>query len=369
MRYLSKNYLIFIILGTAIVSLKAYPTLLIEYGERDTWIALIFSSLLLLIFSLIIIKAFSSKADAKLKTIYFRAFGKYLGSFLLWLFILTLILTLIECTASESSMMSVNILDRTPPWYLILFLVIPATYAILHGENAMLILTIIGIFFIFISGTNLSILLFAYRKVEYIMPIMKNGFSKNFIICIFKGLAMLSGFGILLPFIYKVKSRDKIKTPIIIGWALLCQIQVVAMSGLLMTITAPRAIDKYYPRLLQTQLVNYFNFIESGELYVLFQVIGGWFVKYILTFYALLIILKQLNINRKYTFYIVSFCVTILAYILNTNVLNLFSFIDYYTYISFVNFIIIPFIASLIVIIKDYKKSKQDKQEEVETIN
>ncbi|KHD37596.1 spore gernimation protein [Clostridium acetobutylicum] len=368
MRYLSKNYLIFITLGTSIVTIKTYPTLLIEYGQRDTWISLIFSSLLLLIFAIVVIKAFSSKSDVKLKTIYFKAFGRYLGTFLLWAFELTLILTLIECVASESSMLNVNILDRTPPWYFILFFIVPATYAILCGENSMLILTIVTIFFIFLSGCNLSTLLFAYRKVEYILPMMKNGVDKNFIICVFKGLAMFSGFGIILPFIYKIKSREEIKRPIIVAWILAAQMQVFATSGLLMTITAPRAVDKYYPRLLQTQLVNYFNFIESGELYVLFQVIGGWFIKYILTFYAFLIILKQLNVKRKYVFYVITISVAILAYLVNRSVVDLFILANYYIYISFANFIIIPFIASVIFILKEKKSSKSKKQEEVETV-
>ncbi|AAK78620.1 spore germination protein (amino acid permease) [Clostridium acetobutylicum] len=368
MRYLSKNYLIFIALGTSIVTIKTYPTLLIQYGERDTWLALIFSSLLLLAFLLIIIKAFSTKSDAKLKTVYFKAFGKYLGAFLLWAFAFTLILTLIECSASESSMLGVNILDKTPPWYFILFFIVPATYVILHGENSMLILTIVGIFFIFISGCNLSVLLFAYRKIEYILPIMKHGVNKNFITCVFKGLAMFSGFGIIIPFIYKVKSREEIKKPILIAWILIAQIQVFATSGLLMTIAAPRVVAAYYPRLLQTQLVNYFNFIESGELYVLFQVIGGWFVKYILTFYAFLIILKQLNVKRKYVFYVITICVAIISFAINRSVLNLFVLINYYTYIAFANFIIIPFVASIIFILKEKKSSKGKKQEEVETV-
>ncbi|WP_242874712.1 MULTISPECIES: GerAB/ArcD/ProY family transporter [Clostridium] len=358
MRYLNKNYLVFIALGVSIVSMKSYPTLLTQYGERDTWLALIFSSILLLIFLLFIAKAFSVKDNLELKTIYYKSFGKYLGAFFIWVFELTLILTLIECSACESSMMHVNMLDKTPIWYFLLFFIIPASYIILQGENAMLIVTLIGIFFIMISGINLSTLLFKYRKIEYMLPIMKNGVTRNFLTCVFKGFAMYSGFGILLPFIYKVKSSDKLWKPIIIAWAIAAQMQVFATSGLNMIFVANRLNAMYYPRLLQTQLVNYFDFIESGELYVIFQVIGGWLIKYILTFYAFLIILKQLNIKRKYAFYVISVLAGIVSFFINKNVLNLFNFFNYYTYISCVNFMIIPLIASIIFIIKNRKSRR-----------
>lgn len=357
MKSLNKNYLIFIITGISILSLKTYPTLITTLGGRDTWIAVIIASILLLLFSLLVIKAFKfTNADDTLKDIYCYSLGQSIGMFFIALFALCLILTLIECSSVEANLLHINILFETPQWYFIIFFVLSTLYTVRKGDDAILSVTLIGITLIMISGIILSVLLFKYRNVKYILPILKNGFDKNLLMCCIKGFAMYSGFGIIFPIINKVKTKNKLAKPILIGLAIVIEIQIFASLGLLMSFSEKRLSNIYYPRIIQPQLINYFDFIESGELYVLFQVVGGWFIKYILTFYALLILTKDSTLSNKYITYIISLIVFIFSYILSKNTITLFKMLNYYTYIAFANFIIFPAIIFAIYIFK--KKTK-----------
>lgn len=358
MKSLNKNYLIPIIIAVPMLSMKTYPTIMTALGGRDTWIAVIVATMLLLLFCLLVIKAFKcNNHDDDLKTIYCTSLGKPLGVLFLTLFAICLILTLIECSSVEANLLHVNILFETPQWYFVIFFILPTLYTVYKGEGAILSVTLIGIPLIMLSGINLSSLLIKYRHARYLFPILKNGFDKNLLMCSLKGFAMYSGFGIIFPIINKIKTKNKLAKPILIGLTILAEIQIFTSIGLLMTFSEKRLTNMYYPRLIQTQLINYFDFIESGEFYVLFQVVGGWFIKYILTFYSLLILLKGTKLDGKYTVYIISAIVFVFSCILSQNTVTLFKILNYYTYISFANFILLPAIVFIIYI----SKSKRGK--------
>lgn len=360
MKSLNKNYLIPIIVAVPMLSMKTYPMLITTLGGRDTWIAVILATILLLAFCLLVIKAFkANNHDDDLKDIYCNSLGKPLGMLFIIFFAICLILTLIECSSVEANLLHVNILFETPQWYFIIFFLIPTLYTVYKGEGAILSVTLIGIPLIMLSGINLSSLLIKYRHASYLLPILKNGFDKNLLICSLKSFAMYSGFGIVFPIINKVKQKNKLAKPILIGLAILAEIQIFTAIGLLMTFSEKRLNNMYYPRLIQTQLINYFDFIESGEFYVLFQVVGGWFIKYILTFYSLQILLKYSKLDNKYTIYIISVIVFIASYFLSKNTVILFRTLNYYTYISFANFILFPAIIFAIYIFKKRQSSKK----------
>ncbi len=71
-----------------------------------------------------------------------------------------------------------------------------------------------------------------------------------------------------------------------------------------MTFGPEKVITFSYPKLLQTQQVSYFRFLTLGELYVMLQMLGGWMLKYLITFYGILIILKGFNLKRKHLIYL-----------------------------------------------------------------
>src|SRR5659263_294993 len=88
----------------------------------------------------------------------------------------------------------------------------------------------------------------------------------------------VKGSKFIIPCIYIVR-QDIVAIVIIL--IIVIQMVIIDVSGLIMTFTPERLVNLIYSKILQTQLVSYARFIEYGELYTLFQVIGGWMMKYI----------------------------------------------------------------------------------------
>ncbi len=124
--------------------------------------------------------------------------------------------------------------------------------------------------------------------------------------------------------------------------------EIVSVIGVISTFNVDFANVMPYPKLLQTQQVSYARFLEFGELYVMLQILGGWMLKYLISFYAILLLCKEIfNFKKKqlvYTTYIGSVLVYIGSYYLSNDLAKLFRFFNFYTYVAFVNFMVIPFI-------------------------
>ena len=134
--------------------------------------------------------------------------------------------------------------------------------------------------------------------------------------------------------------------------------EIVSTAGILMTFTPERAISMNYPKLLQTQMVSYFQFLDFGELYVMLQIVGGWLLKYILTFYAIIIILRDYNIEEKkekIVIYSLSIAAYIASYYASRNSFVMFELLNIFQYVSLFNFVIIPFIVFSVLGIKNVK--------------
>jgi spore germination protein (amino acid permease) len=344
-KFSSKHFLV-IIFTTCIVSLKTYPSIYLRNGGRDSWIAIIIASVLIILFFMSLINICKKNNAYSLKKIYTTALGDRVGRFFIGLLIISLFLTLVECASVEANAMHTNLLMNTPIWYLLLFFIIPCVYVVRQDIAAIVILVVIVIPIIIISGMTLALLTSKYKKYQYIFPIFENGVNMNFFICILKMLGLYGCVTISLPYLSRIKNTSKIGKHTFIALIIVIQMQIISVSGLIMTFTPERLLDLIYPKLLQTQLVSYMQFIEYGELYVLFQVLGGWLLKYIVTFYALLILLKELNLERKtliYATYIISIMVFVFASIAANNTFFLFKLLNYYSYFCFVNFVALPF--------------------------
>jgi len=134
--------------------------------------------------------------------------------------------------------------------------------------------------------------------------------------------------------------------------------QIVNMIGLISTFDIYYLNTMVYPNILQTQLVEVSRFMESGEFFVIIQIVSAWYIKYVLTFYALMKILKRLKIYDKYSIYTTTFLVLIGGLFLCQDLFNLFTFLGIYTYITLANFVIIPFFMMLIYRIRTSQKNR-----------
>lgn len=352
---LNGKHLMYIIWGTSIISLKTYPTIYTQLGGRDSWIAVSISSILIMLFAYIIITISEKNNNFNIYDIYCSTLGKFIGNILIFFFFITLVLTLAECSSVEANSMHINMLPNTPVWFFIICFIIPAIYTVLKGKNAIIIITVISITLIIISGCNLAVLTYKYKDFSLLFPIMSKGITNDFLLCILKTLGMYSGFAIILPYLTEMGNVNSLKK--YVGWALLFVIQMEIFStvGLISTFGVGRLNPIFYPKLIQTQLVDYFGFIESGELYVLLQMLGGWYVKYVLTFFSILLLLRKLNIKSNFTIYILSIVIIAISFLCSNDTFTLFKALNFYTFFALVNFIIIPLTVYIIFYFKNRK--------------
>lgn len=365
-KFNSKQFL-FIILGTCIVSFKTYPNIVINYGKRDAWIATLIASILVFIFYIYILKICLKTNSYNVHKIYTYALGDTLGNIFYVFFIFTMFLTLIESSAIEANSMHQNMLLETPPWYILLFFVISAGYAVSKGLRPLILITIVGIVFVMLAGINLGVLTAKYKENKYLYPILQYGFNKDMIIATIKSLGMYSAVGITFPYLNEVFDKKNIIRGSIVGLLIVLQMEIYSIIGVITTFGYKRAVTIYYPKLLQTQLVKHFDFLESGELFVMLQIVGGWFIKYCITFYALLKLLEAFNIkSKKSSIGIISVSVFVISYFAEKNSFKFLNFLIYYNYISLINFIIIPGIIFTVYYIKkaDNKSRKNTDTKE-----
>lgn len=361
----SSRHFLFLILGTGIVSLKTYPATFIKDGGRDSWIAVTISSAIIFIFFLFLLNIWKKSGEHGIVEIFQKGLGKVLGNIALALFIATLFITLVECSSIETDSMHENMLVETPKWYFLIFFIVPSIYTVSRDLVAVVTVTIIGIILIILAGINLAILTAPYKHYSSLMPIFGNGITGGFFICILKTLGLYGCISITLPYLKKIKDgKKKLIKNSIIGLIILIQMEIVASTGIIMTFEPEIITTMNYPKLIQTQLVSYLQFLEFGELYVMLQILGGWLLKYLLTFFALLIILRELNIKRKhitYLTYIISALTYAASYFAVKDLFIFFKLLNYYEYICLVNYVILPLLAYTMFYLKRKRKASSNQ--------
>ncbi|MBM7686925.1 spore germination protein (amino acid permease) [Defluviitalea raffinosedens] len=338
----------FVLMGTTIVSLKSYPTLLTRSGGRDTWIAFIFSSVLIFLYAWFMFASFKKTNCYNLHKIYCGAVGKFLGNFFMILFGLTLFLTLLESASVEAHSMHTNMLLETPTWYIALFFVLPAIYTLKKGRAAIMITTIISIVLIIFSGITLALLTFKCKKLYYLLPILRDGITPGLIKSFFQSIGLYGCLTISFPYIEDLDQKKNLVKHELLSMLFIIQIEIVAIIGIITTFDIRYLNTMAYPKLLQTQLVDFAHFLESGEFFVMLQIIGGWYIKYILTFYALTKVLHYIKLHDPYVLYTISLLVLIGAISLSQNIIYLFKYLHYFAYICLFNFVVVPFMMVLI---------------------
>lgn len=354
---LSTKHFMFFIFGTSIVTLKTYPSLLIQSGGRETWVIFILASILIFFYYISIINTCKKLNTYDITEIYRKALGKYLGTFFISLFYFNIFLSVVESSSLEANSMHTNMFIETPIWYLQLLFIIPAIYTLTKNLNAIKICTLIGLIFIFLAGINLVILSAKYKQYKLLFPIFPEGINISHITTLIKVLGGYGSIAISLPYLKFVEDKTHLKKHSIIAVIIVIQMEIISIMGVISSFGDARASTIFYPKLIQTQLISYFGFLESGEFFVMLQMVGGWFVKYIIAFYILLLFLKEIFIDYKNsTIFIVSSIVFAISFLVAKNDLFLFKILNYYLYISSFNYILIPLIIVAIIRLRGLKQ-------------
>lgn len=353
------RHLGFLFLAAAIVSMKTYPNVFTNNGGRDSWIAVIIASAIIFVYFVAVLKLCKRTNTYDMVKIYRAAVGEKLGNFLLGLFALTLFLTMVESAAVEASSMHTNMLLETPVWFFLLLFVFPAAYTAGRDLVGIVTVTVIGISLIIFAGTSLAFLTSKYKESYLLFPVFQNGVNKGFLLSILQILGLYGSVTIVFPYLTEIKSKKHLLRDSIISILFIIQMQIVSITGVLMSFDVERVNNIPYPKLLQTQLVSHFRFMEAGEVYVMLQIVGGWYIRYVVAFYALIKVLSALNIRHKYHILIITCLTGVAAYFAGNNLFRLFKLLDVYTYICFVNLLVIPAIIFMIFA----KKSQMVKSE------
>lgn len=349
-------HLMFLIWSVAIISMKTYPRVFIENGWRDSWIAVIISSIIIFCLFFYFIKVWKRSEEKNIVKIYQIAFGKTLGNIFMILFMISLFFILIECTAIEADSMHNTMSIETPKWYYSLFFVLPGLFIVSNNLTSIISISVIGIILISIAGMNLGALTSKDKDIRLLLPVFENGLTFNFILCILETLGLYGHISIIFPYLHKIEDKkNRLNRASIIALIYLLQMEIVSTTGILMTFTPQRAISMNYPKLLQTQLVSFYQFFDFGELYVMLQTVGGWILKYCVTFYGMILILKTYGVSKK-TLKIFKFAISIAVYFISVfitqNTFLLFNLLDILQYITLITFVAIPISAIVLLDIK-----------------
>lgn len=357
---LTAKHFIYLILGTAVVSLKSYPTTFMRDSQRDSWIAVLISSALILLVMLYVIGIWRRHNHPGFVQVYQTALGKVGGTVMLSLFILGLFVTIVECASVEADAMHQNILLKTPPWYLMLFFIIPCIYLLRKNTMTILIMAIVALTIISLSGFTLMCLTFINKHPSMLLPMFERGLTHGFVEAIVKSFGLYGCVMIALPYLSMIDDqKNKISKTAFWGMIILIQMQILSVAGLTMTF-GPSLYSMNYPKLQETQLVGFMQFLEFGELYVLLQTIGGWLIKYMLTFYAILLIMRELNVPKKFEDIVIfggSAAVLVLSYFATRNSFRFLEILNLYSFFCLVIFIVIPVIVFAIFSARAGKKA------------
>lgn len=360
-KFTSKHFA-FILMGAGIVSLKTYPTIFTRNGGRDTWVASIIATFIFLAYFLFILHASRKFKCQNFYKMYCDAVGKPIGTFFTYLFALTLFMTLVESASVESNSMHTNMLLETPTWFLLLFFVIPAAYTVGRDKVSILTVTMIGIVLICMAGINLAILTAKYKRLDLLFPIFENGITTGFLISMIEIFGLYATVSIGLPYLSDIVDNKKLLKHSFIGLLIIAQMEILAITGVISSFEIDYLNTMAYPKLLQTQLVQYARFMESGELYVMLQILGGWYIKYVVTFYALLRTMHLLKLRNKSNIIIITGIVLLISYFISDNLFVLFRYLNIYTYFCIFNFGIIPTVMAIIFYMKNSMKTKQSQE-------
>lgn len=344
---LSPKHFLFLMIAAVTVALKTYPMVFMDAG-RDTWVAVCVSSVLIFVVFVYLVATVKRTPDITLTKIYQISCGNFLGKALIILYCVALFMTLVESASIESDSMHQNMLVETPTWYFLIFFIVPAVYVVRKNVICVAIIVIIGISLIMVAGIHLGILTMQQKEVADLFPIFKKGVTGSFWLSMLKSLGQYGFLSITLPYLSCIGyKREQLVKYTIIALLIIIQIQIVSITGIFMTFDPQTAVSYYYPKLIQTHLVSYFEMLEFGELYVMLQILGGWLMKYLVAFQGMLLILSSLGLKEralKWTAFLLSAVVLGAAWFASGTSVRLFSLLGFIPWISLVNFVVIPLI-------------------------
>lgn len=360
---LNSKHLMFLIVGVATVALKTYPTLLIRDAGKDTWIAVTLACVLTFFSLWFVLHAASITGNYVLPEAFEKAYGPWPGRIMTGFFLFCLLLTLFESSAVEANALHTNFIVNTPVWIFLLMSVGASVYVVSKGSPAVVTTSILSLTMISLSGTLLAVLTQKYKDFRLLLPILENGVTPGLLTATLRAWGALGCVFALFPYLSGISVKRRITLHSLLAMLFVIQIQIVSILGVLSTFTVPYAKELIYPKLTQTQLVSYFEFMEAGELFVMLQMVAGWFMRFCIIFFSLLDMLRRLFASApKLLFKILPYPLALLAYLVSgfvgSNLNRLFHSLDVLLYLQLFGFVILPLTTYSVLLARVRRKKK-----------
>lgn len=159
-----------------------------------------------------------------------------------------------------------------------------------------------------------------------------------------KILGTLSCVTIMIPYLDSARDKSKLLLHTSIALLFIIQMQIFSMLDVMTTFGPDRAVHLLFPKLTQTRIISAFGFLEAGELFVMLQVVAGWFIRYIICFFALMELIRLSGLKIRFKEHYVCALTILFSYLFSRDLFDMFKLLDYLLYIQLANFLVIPLI-------------------------
>ncbi len=347
----SKHFILFII-GVSIISIKTYMSVFIDIGGRDTWLASLIAGLIFIAFLLCITNIYKATNASDINEIFLKALPKPLGLLFLFIFILALFINAVESAAVEANVLHTTLFIDTPVWYALIFFIAPSLFIFTKKIRTLLIFIVISVFLFILNGVAFFILSQMYKDINYLLPVLGTGLTSKFFITILLVLGSLSSFMIAIPFIKFIDKNEHISKHSFYSGLIVIAFVVISFVGAITAFGPFRAANIFYPEFVLSQRIEIAGFLEFGELFFIIQTVIGFFVKYLLSSYSILLILDKFCKNKPLFIGIYTFLTYVLSNFLGVNNFYLYKTLKYIQVINLIAFIILPLIVFAIYYLK-----------------
>ena len=360
----SKHFMLFI-LGVSIISLKTYSSIFVSAGGRDTWISSLLAGGIFICFLFYVIKVCRVSNTFNINEVFFNSLPKIASFILLGIFILALFINAIEAAAVEANVLHTTLFIDTPVWYALIFFITPSLFIFNKKIRTILIFVLVSVFIFIINGVLLFVLSQGYKDINNLLPVFAHGIDSSFFITSILILGGFSTFMIAIPFLKFIDKHENLSKHTFYSGAIAIAFIVISFVGVITAFGPLRAANIFYPEFILSQRIELAGFLEFGELFFITQTVVGFFIKYVISSYSILLILDNYLKNKTIFIGIYTFIVFVLSYYLGSNNFFLYDALKYIQIINLIAFLIIPFIVYSLYYIKIRNKNLNSNKKDI----
>ncbi|WP_127492328.1 GerAB/ArcD/ProY family transporter [Paenibacillus glycanilyticus] len=276
------SWQLFWILTTLEISMSIWLTVspTIEIARQDAWISLVVAGIIGLALSWVLVKVSQRHASQTLIEFAQTLFGKWLGKLIGVLYLLVWYSVCADILRIFSLFIKQVLFHDTPMWIISMLMMIAMAYIALVGSveaiarfsemaGPLLLLGILITFILNISNLRLTLMLPVFMDTGA-MSILKG----SFVNASFLGESMM--IMMLIPFVANPK---KILKPVIFSICIASMLAIITAIMVVSTFGIQIGSTLYFPYFSMVRFINYLDFIQNMDVWIVFIWIFSVFVK------------------------------------------------------------------------------------------